>query len=444
MAGGTRRPDRERAGDRRQLVGRGRGAERRRGPGDAVVRRVDRLPDRRAGSPDERRLGREPDGDRLCPGDARGTDGARARRVRDRSGPLVAAARRARARLSARPAARPPDRRIVQARPDGAERRAGRGRGAWPPAAVRRRERRIHEHRRDRPADGDRRRLPRPWHLVARRRRVRWLRRAHGARSRVADGPRARGLGDRRSAQVAVPALGVRRAARAGGRSTPSGLRDRPGLPARDPTEGRRGQLRRHGVAALASAACAQGLALDPHLRARRVPGRDRPLARPRRPRARPSRRARPARARRTALALDHMREAAISRCREPRRRGRAQPRACAGGGAGRARARHDDDARGSRRDPPVRPQPRDRSRRHRRDRRPARDRRRLRRRRRGSGARGAEHRRARLGRTGSEPDARRPTGAARRARRARGHARRSPPSHRLDRRTSAPSRRER
>ena len=104
------------------------------------------------------------------------------------------------------------------------------------------------------------------------------------ARGRAAlRGHRARRLDRAGPAQVALPADRVRRPARPRGPAAAARVRDRPGLP-----EGRRGrrgrgQLRRPRPAAHPRLARAEDLALDPDARPRRVPRRDRPLARPRR-----------------------------------------------------------------------------------------------------------------------------------------------------------------
>ena len=147
--------------------------------------------------------------------------------------------------------------------------------------------RRLDEHGRGRSARRARGDLPRARRLAARRCRVRRLRGAHRARAEAAGGHRARRLGHARPAQVALPAVRVRLPAGPRGPAAAARVRDHARLPARtrrSPSgEVNFSDLRPPAHARLARA---EGLAVAPDLRARRLPRRDRPLARPRRARA--------------------------------------------------------------------------------------------------------------------------------------------------------------
>ena len=117
------------------------------------------------------------------------------------------------ARLPARDAGDPAVGRAVPA-PRGAGRRGRRPRPRRGPDALRdRRRRRLDEHRvgRSRRRAGRRRRGRGP--VAPRRRGVRRRGAAVGARSRPGDGPRPRGFGHRRPAQVVLPGLRHRRSA---------------------------------------------------------------------------------------------------------------------------------------------------------------------------------------------------------------------------------------
>ena len=111
--------------------------------------------------------------------------------------------------------------------------------------------------------------------MAARRRR---LRRAGGpdrARPRRARGPRARRLARARPAQVAVPAVRDRLRARARAGAARAHVRAVGRLPARH--AGRRGQLPRPLGPAHARRPRAEAVAVDPRVRAGRVPRRGRP-----------------------------------------------------------------------------------------------------------------------------------------------------------------------
>ena len=122
-------------------------------------------------------------------------------------------------------------------RPDALEGAIAADREAGLDAAGRLCQRRLHQHRRDRPAAGAGRDLPPARRLAARRRRVRRVRGADRARPALAGRDRAGRLGDARSPQVALPALRVRLPARPRGASARGGLPDRP--PTTSRTSGR-------------------------------------------------------------------------------------------------------------------------------------------------------------------------------------------------------------
>ena len=132
--------------------------------------------------------------------------------------------------------------------------------------------RRVDQHRRDRPAAGDGRDLPRGRRVAARRRRLRRIRGADRARPRLAGGHRAGRLGHARSAQVAVPAVRVRMRARARRRAAAQRVRGRPRLSQGCRGACRRGQLLRPGVPADALVESLEAVAVAQLLRGRRVP----------------------------------------------------------------------------------------------------------------------------------------------------------------------------
>ena len=109
VAGGARRPDRQRHERLRGLVDGGRGAEPGRARGDRLVQGLARLPGGGRRAPRQRRLGGEPHGARVRARGAGRLDVRRPRRLRLRPGAFVGRASRARPRLPAEPGSRDPD-----------------------------------------------------------------------------------------------------------------------------------------------------------------------------------------------------------------------------------------------------------------------------------------------------------------------------------------------
>ena len=104
VAGGARRPDRDRREHRFRRLARVVRAEPAGADRPRLVPRVDRLSAGVGGRPRVRRIGGEPDGHRLRPGGDRGADVATDRRVRQRSDPLVGRPGRAPSRVPPGPA----------------------------------------------------------------------------------------------------------------------------------------------------------------------------------------------------------------------------------------------------------------------------------------------------------------------------------------------------
>ena len=206
--------------------------------GHRLVPRLARAARRHRGRAGERRLGRQPDG---AAGGARGGGRAvpRLGGVRVGPGSFVAGPDGAGHGAAAGAGAGAADRRwLAAAAGDSHRGRSGRpGRGPRPVRPVR--QRRLDQHRRRRPAGRPGRCLCRRTSLAARRRGLRGLRRPDRQGKDIAGRPRARRLGDARSAQVAVPADGVR--LRADPRRGPAGadVRHSPGLPRRQRGPGR-------------------------------------------------------------------------------------------------------------------------------------------------------------------------------------------------------------
>ena len=111
-----------------------------------LVPRLDRLSGRGGGRPRVRRLGRQPDRDRLRPRGDRRSDVAADRRLCQRPDPFVAGPRRASSRLPAGPDPRPADRRAVPDPPRRPCRRHRRRQRCRPDPVPRERQRRNDEH----------------------------------------------------------------------------------------------------------------------------------------------------------------------------------------------------------------------------------------------------------------------------------------------------------
>ena len=283
LAGSARRPDRQRDERLRGLVDGGRGAEPGGARGDRLVQGLAGLPGRSGRAPRQRRLGGEPHGARVCARDAGRLDVRRPGRLRLRSGAFVGGASRTQPRLPAEPGSRDPDgQRARDARRPAPVGDGSRRRGESQ-AALRLRERRCHEQRRRRPAGGSRRALRRAGRVAARGRGVRRVRGARRARAPTARRDRGRGLDHARPAQVALPAVRVRLPARPQRRRAAERVHDHARLPEGSDRGRQRGQLLRPRPPADQDGARVQGLVLDPVLRARRVPARDRADVRARR-----------------------------------------------------------------------------------------------------------------------------------------------------------------
>ncbi len=331
----ARRLHRERLQPLRRLVDGVRRPDAARARAPLVVQGLDRLPGGGRRLARHRRLGREPDGARLR---ARGTPPVakrRPRRLRLRPGALVDRTQCAHPRLRPRAGARAPGGRRPAARAGDARRRDRGRRIRGQGAVLRRRERRRDELRRGRPADGDRRALPGQGSLAAHRCGVRRLRGAHRARAPRTRRDRARRLDHARPTQVALPAVRMWLPARTRRPRVEKRVRDQLGLPPRRRAGRRRGELRRRRAAAEPLVAGVQALALPPHLRARRLPRRDRRVPRPGRARPALHRGERAARAGRATVARHALLPAAAAG-----RRGRGVARPWARRGAGRERAR--------------------------------------------------------------------------------------------------------
>ena len=141
--------------------------------------------------------------------------------------------------------------------------------------------------------------------VAARGRGVRRVRGARRARAAAARRDRGRGLDHARPAQVALPAVRVRLPARPRRRRAAERVHDHARLPEGSGRGRQRGQLLRPRPAADQDGARVQGLVLDPVLRARRVPARDRADVRALRARGDADQGQRPARARGAAVPRD-------------------------------------------------------------------------------------------------------------------------------------------
>ena len=288
MAGGARRSHRQRAERGGEHVAARSGPDRGRARGARLVQGVDRLSGLVLRDPHERRVGRQHDGDRVRARAGRRRDVGRPRRLRARPDPCVGGSGGPDSRLSPASGARAADRRALSDPARRARRGDRSGPRGRPPSAARVRERRQHEHRLRRPATRARRPVSRSRCLAPCRRRVRRVRRSRRTRRAASRGSRACRLRHARPAQVAVPALRVRLPARPRGVRPVRSLRHLARLP-----EGHglpRGQPLRLRPAAEPLVAGAEGVALGPFLRARRLPRGDRPRHRPRAARRAPHR----------------------------------------------------------------------------------------------------------------------------------------------------------